>query len=1078
MKKALLLNIILLVFCAHSLLGQQYFTRNYTINEGLPDNCIHDIFKDSRGFLWIGTNAGLAKFDGGNFQIYSSLNGLAGDQISSITEDNQGNIWIGCRDGGVSIFNGEKIESFNSESGIISNEVSKLYFSKKYSILFIGTENGLSIFENGIFNSFQEKTNGVAKRLQITGFLEREDHILIFTNGNGLYKYVPDLKNIIRIPSNNPLNYNSVNSIFISETNDTLINYNRTSIKTFNNKECASCKKIGFIKEYVEDSENNIWIAAWNNNYFKTGGLYKYHDNKIEKFNKLVGIDTENIYSLEFDNAENILWIGTKENGLYLFPQTNYTYFKAQDFNLDDLNIKDLYYEESGILWILTENNVIKRLSDGTYKIIDFQIFEKPFNKFKKNSIKRKYGYLNDKSGSYEKYKELKQSGKYSYPNPYQKYDEGKSNIISAGSLYKPLKYDVYINKELSEFNSICKDQNDNIWIGSNTGIFKIDDKDKIKYFDIDGIYCSDFAFDANNKLHAVSWEDLIIYQNIEKNSNFTRLSFYDSENQLNIRKIKTKNNKLWFLNNKGGQITTNKNGKITSYKSQLKESFSYNDICVDNFGKLLKGGNNGNIYISSLLGDSLINNYEINTNNGLTGFSIKWLCCTPENIVIAGTNSGLNIINLNDLYNRGIPTIRTIDKSNGFIDYTGKVSILGDDNELWIGTDNNLIKVDLQKVLQSKSRNIDFYIKSIEVNDSPLKLKEYHDVNIWTQVPSTSFKLPFKKNSITFNFDIIRYLDHEKINFSYILEGYNDIWSKETKDKRIVFQNLRPGTYRLRIKAFEKSYSDNNQELSIAFKISPPLWLRWWFISFFVLIISFSILFFHRLRIKSVTKKERQRTEIAERISEFEMKALRAQMNPHFIFNAINSIQNYMLDNDVDAALSYLSDFAKLIRITLDNVSKKRITLEDELEYLKYYLSLEQMRFDKKFETEIILPRDSENLKILIPPMIIQPYIENSIKHGFSNINKGGKIKIKFSISDDNILKCIVEDNGIGREKSRDLNKNNKSHKSKSTFITKERLALLNQTMIKKGFKTNTIDLYDDSNVPCGTRVEINMPI
>jgi LytS/YehU family sensor histidine kinase len=135
-------------------------------------------------------------------------------------------------------------------------------------------------------------------------------------------------------------------------------------------------------------------------------------------------------------------------------------------------------------------------------------------------------------------------------------------------------------------------------------------------------------------------------------------------------------------------------------------------------------------------------------------------------------------------------------------------------------------------------------------------------------------------------------------------------------------------------------------------------------------------------------------------------------------------------------------------------------------------------MRFDKKFETEIILPADSENLKILIPPMIIQPYIENSIKHGFSNINKGGKIKIEFSISENNILKCVVEDNGIGREKSKSLNKNNKSHKSKSTFITAERLALLNQTMLKKGFKTNTIDLYDYSNVPCGTRVEINMPI
>ena len=1078
MKKTLLLNIILIVLSIHSLLGQQYYTRNYTINEGLPDNCIHDIYKDSRGFLWIGTNAGLAKFDGANFQIYSTLNGLAGDQIISTTEDNNGNIWIGCQDGGISRFNGETFESFNSESGLISNEISKLYFSKKYNILLIGTENGLSVFENEIFNSFQERINGIAKKLQITGFLERDDHILIFTNGDGLYKYVPDLKNLTRLPSNNPLNYNSANSVFISEKNDTLINYNRISIKTFNNTDCASCNNIGCIKEYVEDSENNIWIAAWNNNYFKTGGLFKFHNNKIENFNHLVGIDSENIFSLEFDNSEDILWIGTKENGLYLFPQTNYTYFKPHDFNLDELNITDLLYEESGTLWILTENSLIKRLKDSSYKRIDFEVFENRFNEFKNNSIKTKYSYLKDKSGSYEKYQTLKQLGKYPFPNPYQKYDGGKSEILSPGSLFKPLKYDVYINKQLRNFNSICKDQNNNIWIGSNAGIFKIDKNDKIKYFDIDGIYCSDFAFDANNQLYVISWEELLIYTDIERNAIFTSLSFYNATSQINIRKIKSKNNRLWFLNDKGGQIATNVNGQIVNYKSQLKGSFSYNDICVDNFGNLIKGGNNGNIYVSSLVGDSLINNYEINTNNGLTGFSIKWLCCSPENILIAGTNSGLNIINLNDLYKRGISTIRTIDKSNGFVDYTGKVSALGDKNDLWIGTDNNLIKVDLQKVLQSNSRNIDFYIKSIEVNDSPLKQKESYSANAWTRIPSATFNLPFKKNSITFVFDIIRYLDHEKISFSYMLEGYNDNWSKETKEKRIVFQNLRPGKYRLRIKAFEKYHSDNNQELSIAFRISSPLWFRWWFISFFILVISLSIWLFLKLRIRSVTKKERLRTEIAEKITEFEMKALRAQMNPHFIFNAINSIQNYMLDNDVDSALSYLSDFAKLIRITLDNVSKKQITLEDELEYLKYYLSLEQMRFDKKFETEIILPPDSENLKILLPPMIIQPFIENSIKHGFSNINKGGKIKIEFSVSEDNILKCIIEDNGIGREKSIRLNKNNKSHKSKSTFITTERLALLNQTRLKKGFKTNTIDLYDDSNNPCGTRVEIYLPI
>ncbi|MBU8892420.1 MAG: histidine kinase [Bacteroidales bacterium] len=1077
MKKALLLILIFSVINVHSSLSQQYFTRNYTINNGLPDNCIHELFKDSRGFLWIGTNAGLARFDGENFLIYSSQDGLGGDEIRSIVEDNEGNIWIGCHNGGISKLNGEEIVSFNSESGIVSNDVNKLYNSEKLNILLIGTENGLSIYENGKFTSFQEKVNNVDKRLSITGFLEQENFIYVFTNGHGLYKYVPDLRNLIRIPSNHPLNYNTVNSVFISRLNDTLINYNRTKLKIINNNKSGTNPNIGFVKEYAEDSDNNVWIAAWNNNYFKNGGLFKFGNNKTEKFNKFLGINSENIFSLEFDDNENILWIGTKEDGLFLYIQTNYSYYQASDFNLNELNINDLFYDESGTLWIVTKENVIKKYADGSYKVIHFKAFQTSFNAYLKNSIKIKYSYLKDKSGSYEKYRNLIISGKYPFPNPYQKSNGNKSEILPPKSQYKPLKYDVFINKELNDLNSICQDQKGNIWIGSNVGIFKIRNNDKVEYYDLAGIYFSDFAFDSENKLHAVCWEELLVYYDIEGNSNYSVCNFYDNKNTGNISKIKINDNKLWFLSLNRGVYTYNKDGYFSAYDQKDATANSFNDICFDNLNNIIKGGNNGNIYINQFSEDTLKNKFIINAFNGLSGSSIKWLSCTDENILIAGTNAGLNIINLNDLYNRNIYSIRTIDKSNGFTDYAGVVSVLGHNNNLWIGSNKNLINIDLKKLYESNNKYFDFYIKSVEVNGSTLEFEKSNIVDFWTKIPVSAFKLPYNKNSVTFHFDIIRYLDHENIGFSYKLEGYNNDWSNETKDKKIVFQNLEPGNYRLRIKAFEKYYFESNQELSIAFEISSPIWLKWWFIVSLSLTFLFSIWLLMKIRIKSVKRKERQRTEIAERITEFEMKALRAQMNPHFIFNAINSIQNYMLDDDIDTALGYLSDFAKLIRLTLDNVSKKRITLEEELEYLKYYLSLEQMRFDKKFETEIVLPKDTDNLKVLIPSMIIQPYIENSIKHGFANINKGGKIKIEFNLSNDKILKCIIEDNGMGREKSREFNKNNKSQKSKGTFIIAERLALLNQTMQRKGYRTNTIDLYNEQKLPRGTRVEIFIP-
>jgi two-component sensor histidine kinase len=362
-------------------------------------------------------------------------------------------------------------------------------------------------------------------------------------------------------------------------------------------------------------------------------------------------------------------------------------------------------------------------------------------------------------------------------------------------------------------------------------------------------------------------------------------------------------------------------------------------------------------------------------------------------------------------------------------------------------------------------------------INDEPYILFEDQKAT-WTNIPASGINLPYYKNSITGHFDIIKFLNPDDTEFSYKMEGFHNQWINNTHEGKAIFQNLKPGKYIFRIKLTDANNSSSTQELAINFTIEKPIWFRWWAILAILLLMALIIRTFVLLRTRSVQKKERLRAEIAERITEFELKALRSQMNPHFIFNAINSIQNYMLDNDIDAALNYLSDFAKLIRLTLDNVSKKRISLDDELNYLKYYIKLEQMRFDKKFELLINVTSEIENTKILIPSMILQPYIENSIKHGFAFKESGGIIKLEFKLSEDNILKCIIEDNGIGRKKSRELNKNKTKHQSKGTFITTERLALLNQTQPRKGYSVETTDLYDEFNLASGTRVEISIPI
>lgn len=1073
--KHLYLILIFTILWSQISFSQKFYTRNYNINNGLPDNTIRDIFKDSRGFLWLGTDAGLSQFDGKSFQTYTTENGLAGDKVWSITETQEGHIWIGCHDGGISKLVGKEIISYDKESGLVSNYVRKIHFSKNYNILLIGTEDGLSVLQNDRFISFHQRHNNVPGRLQVTQFIEEDDFIYVFTNGNGLYKYIPQAESLIRIPSDHQLNKFQVNSAYISKSGDTLINYRRKNLLTLSNNKKTNIDFIGQITDYVEDSKGNIWISSWDNNYMNAGGIFRYDKTEITRFGDFLNIKAKDVWSLEFDSNENLLWIGTKGDGLYLYPLINFYYYNAGNFGLDELNITDIKIDSLGNLWLATQKNIIKNADKQNHKIFPFELFERKYKSYANSKFKEKYAYLIDKNGSFQKYQDLILNNRYHYPNPYKRLN---GNILPAKSLYRPLKYDILINKQLKRFNSISFDQDGNIWIGSNVGIFKINkENEAISYFDLEGNQFTDFFIDSENTLYGISWADLFISPNINNNYSYKLYNYYEDKSPINISKIIELEDQIWFSSTDHGLFVYNGEEFYSTYGQSSFETPSFNDICKDKNGNIFAGGNNGKIYFVRFVNNEINFIQEIGKSNGLRGTSIRYLCCTKDNFLIAGTNDGLNIIDLNKLYETGHVKINCIYDAKGFTDYSGKLCAVQNNEKFWIGSNNNVIQIDLKSLEKINFKSVNLYLKSLLINEDNYDLSNNENIDPWTNIPKNAIKLPYHKNSLTFSYDAITFLDPENISFSYKLEGYHNNWIVNTKDRKAIFQNLKPGKYRLRIKVDTEESDLSEEELSVNFIISRPFWITWWFVGITLIIIVSVVWLLIIFRTRSIKKKERIRREITERMSEFEMKALRAQMNPHFIFNAINSIQNFMLGNDVDSALYYLSDFAKLIRLTLDNVSKKRITLEEELNYIKYYINLEQMRFDTEFEIEIIMPQDWEGGKILIPSMILQPFIENCIKHAFVLKKGKAKIKLEFQITENSILKCIVEDNGIGRKKSRELNKNRKNHTSKGTFITFERLALLNQTQSRKEYRVEIIDLYDEFDLASGTRVEVYLP-
>ncbi|MCK5168319.1 MAG: hypothetical protein KAQ75_00460, partial [Bacteroidales bacterium] len=376
--------------------------------------------------------------------------------------------------------------------------------------------------------------------------------------------------------------------------------------------------------------------------------------------------------------------------------------------------------DTNNYLWIVTKNGIIIK-DNEKYKVLHIDLFNNEFEKFVKNNIKKKYQYLNDKEGSYTKYQNLILNGQYSFANPYTSIIDNKQKIIPAKSLYKPLKYDVISNKKLNEINGIYQDKKGELWVGSNVGIFKINYKKRsIRFYDLESNHFSKFVFDNKNELIGTSWDDLYIYPELEKSSSFSKFNYFEHNSPININKIKVKNDKTWFLSWDHGAFIYSNNNFYSTYNSNEFGNISFSDICFDKFNNQILAGINGVIYITDFNYDILSTKFEISKRNGLLGSSVRWVECTEDDLLIAGTNSGLNIIDLKKLYNSGIVSIKTIDKSMGFVDYAGNVSVIDKNNNLWIGSNKQLIKIDLNDINKQANQQIDFFIKSIYVNDEP----------------------------------------------------------------------------------------------------------------------------------------------------------------------------------------------------------------------------------------------------------------------------------------------------------------------------------------------------------------------
>jgi ligand-binding sensor domain-containing protein/two-component sensor histidine kinase len=446
--------------------------------------------------------------------------------------------------------------------------------------------------------------------------------------------------------------------------------------------------------------------------------------------------------------------------------------------------------------------------------------------------------------------------------------------------------------------------------------------------------------------------------------------------------------------------------------------------VHLETKGKFKKLTNVPNNYLNCLSfeGDSFL---WVGGSKGLFSYSLK----RPEEILMLNQFSGL--VN-NDV--KSLSNIR---------------------DTLWIGTANGLNFIPL-KELNVKTRTPDLKIESILVNNKPTLNRE----------------LRYNENNVTIRLKGINYREKQQQVYQYRLSDENSVWN-DVYEQKLILPGLKPDQYEIQFRVINEVNQTTSDIQHAKFVILPPFWKTLWFL-FLVIIASIGVVvwFFSqrikRLREKNLLQKEAFENEKKALVES--QKALRAQMNPHFLFNSLNSVYHLIIKDDLAGAKKTITKISKLMRGLLEGSREELINLEDEVTLLTDYLNLQKLQFENDFDFKISVDDELEEDDYQIHSMLIQPFIENAIIHGLLPLrSRAAFISVDFNMLEGTKVKVTVTDNGIGRKASEVLKKD-KKHKSLAMTVTQERLAHLSSYDKEYYFRIKDLDE--------GTVVELIIPL
>ncbi|HPD96431.1 MAG TPA: histidine kinase, partial [Tenuifilaceae bacterium] len=722
---------------------------------------------------------------------------------------------------------------------------------------------------------------------------------------------------------------------------------------------------------------------------------------------------------LGFDN-EGDLWVSFFNGGIKMFPKGNLN-SQATLFLFEDTQVTSIYKDKEGGLWFSTLNagvfyfpNIMCRIYNKSMGLND--------NKIK--AVYEKNGFV------------------------YVGFDLGFVDVLQKDKIYRHFLPVQRVDKKTIMRYIYGDPVKDKIWVGTflTLGYFvgnkyhQYMDYKKIRYpqrmiSSKDGGYWVGSAYG----IYKIK-DDKVVY-NSQVEGFSAMISSLAEDN----------NGTLWFSTVNGLWKYSN---KIIQYVGQENKLLSKQcgDMFFNRTDSSLWLGTNGAGVVIYHPGRRTVS--QLTTDDGLVSNSIQDFFEYNSSVWV-GTQKGISVIASK---NGKIKDVQNITMFDGLP--TNEInSIFIKDSTLYVGMSNGLAITNL------KNCHPNTYSPNIVLNGINVDGKDF-------KVDSEKVNIEYASNLITVSYSGLAYKNMGKLLYRYRLLGLDTNWVY-TFNTSCSFSQLNTGSYLFEIQAQNSSnvWSPSRQLVTII--VAPPYWQKWWFILIVASALASILYGVYMLRMREVNK----RNELINNINLYKQQSLRQQMNPHFIFNTLNSIQYYILERDTISSHKYLTKFAKLMRLTLDNSQSPTIPLHDEIEALRLYLDLEALRLEGKFTYSIDIDEDESILDIKVPTLLIQPFVENAIWHGIMlKPDKCGTVKI--SLTDKgSYVECLIRDDGVGREEAKRVRESNTGmHKSRGFQITQQRIDLLS-SMYKERFNIKIVDLYDKKGSSEGTLVSITIP-